>query len=318
MPKDRLNFGEVSPYSSKSMRTGVEFVRRFLMPLRKILVPVDFSERCRGAAFYAEAIHNVFGSHITLLHVLPPAHYEFSAMEVAGSLLEEQYRFRAEQAEQDLQAFMVDDLPAAHTERILREGDPAGTIISVAGETGAGLIVMPTHGYGPFRRFILGSVTAKILHDADCPVWTGVHLEASSSQTVRFRQVTAALDLGPQSERTLMWASRFAKDSGAKLALIHAMPAFDAHAAEYFDPQWRRQVEAAVREEVGQLQKRLNIVAPLHIENGEISRTVCDVAADLETDLLVIGRGSAAGVFGRLRANAYSIIRESRSPVVSV
>jgi nucleotide-binding universal stress UspA family protein len=130
--------------------------------------------------------------------------------------------------------------------------------------------------------------------------------------------VTVALDLGPQSERALMWAARFAKDSGAKLALIHVTPAFDGHAGEYFDPEWRRQVELAVREEVEQLQKRLNVDAPLHVESGEISRTVCDLAADLETDLLVIGRGSAAGVFGRLRANAYSIIRESRSPVVSV
>ena len=85
-----------------------------------------------------------------------------------------------------------------------------------------------------------------------------------------------------------------------------------------FHPEWQRQVEVAVREELGELQRRLNIDAPLHVESGETARTVCDAAADLETDLLVIGRGSAAGVFGRLRANAYSIIRESRSPVVSV
>ena len=80
----------------------------------------------------------------------------------------------------------------------------------------------------------------------------------------------------------------------------------------------RSQVTAAVREEIEELQKRLNIDAPLHVESGEAARTVCDVAADLETDLLVIGRGSAAGVFGRLRANAYSIIRQGRCPVVSV
>jgi nucleotide-binding universal stress UspA family protein len=35
-------------------------------------------------------------------------------------------------------------------------------------------------------------------------------------------------------------------------------------------------------------------------------------------DLLVIGRGSAAGLFGRLRTNAYAIIRQSPCPVVSV
>lgn len=288
------------------------------MPLSKILVPVDFSERCKGAARYAEALHAIFEGEITLLHILPPAHYEFSAMEVAGSLLEEQYRFRTEQADKDLRSFMADELPPPHTERVLRDGDPASTIVSVAHELGAGLIVMPTHGYGPFRRFILGSVTAKVLHDADCPVWTGIHLEAASSQQVQFKQVTVALDLGPQSERTLMWASHFAKDAGARLALVHATPAIEGHAEEFIDPEWQRQVEVAVREEVGALQRRLNIDAPLHVESGEAARTVCDVAADLETDLLVIGRGSAAGVFGRLRANAYSIIRQSRSPVVSV
>jgi nucleotide-binding universal stress UspA family protein len=288
------------------------------MPLRKILVPVDFSDRCKGAARYAEALHAIFGSEIALLYVLPPMHYEFSAMEVAGSLLEEQYRFRSEQAGRDLTSFMAEELPAPHTERLLRDGDPATTIVSLAHESGAGLIVMPTHGYGPFRRFILGSVTAKVLHDADCPVCTGVHMEAPASRPIQFQQVTAALDLGPQSERTLMWAARFAKDAGARLALVHATPAMEGIVGEHVDPEWRRQVEGAVREELGELQKRLNIDAPLHLESGEAARTVCDVAADLETDLLVIGRGSAAGVFGRLRANAYSIIRESRSPVVSV
>jgi hypothetical protein len=34
------------------------------------------------------------------------------------------------------------------------------------------LIVTPTHGYGLFRRFLFGSATLKVLHDAACPVWT--------------------------------------------------------------------------------------------------------------------------------------------------
>ena len=288
------------------------------MPLSRILVPVDFSERSRGAACYAHALHEIFHSNLTLLHVLPPPHYEFGAMELAGSVLEEQFRYRADQANNDLDKFMAEELPAPYTERIVREGDPAGLIVSVAHETACGLIVMPTHGYGPFRRFILGSVTAKVLHDADCPVWTGVHMETPSSHDVHFRQVTAAIDLGSQSERTLMWAARFSKDSGAKLAIIHAMPAMEGRAGEAYDPEFRSRAEAAVRDEVGELQKRLNVDAPLHVQSGDPARTVCEIATDLESDLLVIGRGSAAGVFGRLRTNAYSIIRQSGCPVVSV
>jgi nucleotide-binding universal stress UspA family protein len=54
------------------------------------------------------------------------------------------------------------------------------------------------------------------------------------------------------------------------------------------------------------------------VDSGDAATVVCDIAADIKADLLVIGRGSAAGVFGRLRTNAYSIIRQSGCPVVSV
>jgi nucleotide-binding universal stress UspA family protein len=288
------------------------------MPLSRVLVPVDFSERSKGAVRYASALQGFFGGHVTLLHVLPPPQYDFGALEVAGTILEEQLRVREEQVHKDLAGFLVEELDPGLTDRIVVDGDPATVIVAQAHEMNAGLIVMPTHGYGPFRRFILGSVTAKVLHDADCPVCTGVHMEAHSIAEVHWRRVTAAIDLGAQSERTLMWAARFAKDAGAQLSVVHAIPQFEGQTGEYFDPDWRRHIEQAVREEVGKLLERLQLEVPLHVESGEAARTVCDVSASLESDLLVIGRGSAAGVFGRLRANAYSIIRQSQCPVVSV
>lgn len=288
------------------------------MPLSHILVPVDFSERSTGAARYAEALQRIFGSRVTLLHVLPPPHYEFGAMEVGGSVLEELFRNRAEQAQRELAEFLAEELPPEGAVRLLLEGDPAAKIVETAHERQAGLIVMPTHGYGPFRRFILGSVTAKVLHDADCPVWTGVHLEAGSVEEIRFRKVAAAVDLGPQSERTLMWASRFAEGVGAQLSLVHATPNLEGQAGEYFDPDWRKHIEAQVREQVDALQQRLGTHAPLLVDSGDAAAVVCQLAQEAGADVLVIGRGSAAGVFGRLRANAYSIIRQSHCPVVSV
>ncbi len=288
------------------------------MPLSHILVPVDFSERGAGAARYAEAIMSRFDSRLTLLHVLPPPHYEFGAMEVGGSVLEELFKNRSEQARRDIDAFLADELPADRTRRLLVEGDPATQIVKIAHDEQAGLIVMPTHGYGPFRRFILGSVTAKVLHDADCPVWTGVHLEAESVEQIHFRKVVAALDLGQQSERTLMWAARFAEGAGAQLSLVHATPNLEGQAGEYFDPDWRKHIEAQVREQVDALQQRLGTHAPLLVDSGDAASVVCQLAQEAGADLLVIGRGSAAGVFGRLRANAYSIIRQSNCPVVSV
>jgi len=288
------------------------------MPIGHIVVPVDFSEKSAGAAHCAARLHQRFGSPVTLLHVLPPPHYEFGAMEVGGGVIEDLYRNRAEQAHEDLDAFVADELNGSGVDRVVMEGDPAVKIVAAARERGAGLILMPTHGYGTFRRFILGSVTAKVLHDADCPVWTGVHMEGVYKHPEPFRRVVAAIDLGPQSERTLMWARRFAEMTGGTLSLVHATPNLERNAGEYYDPDWRRHIEAAVREDVSNLLARLDFEAPLAIDSGDAAETVCDLAHEAEADVLVIGRGSAAGVFGRLRANAYSIIRLSHCPVVSV
>lgn len=288
------------------------------MPLSQVIVPVDFSEKSEGAARYAEAMQLRFGSRITLLHVLPPPHYEFGAMEVGAAVLEDLFRNRSEQARKELDAFLAAELPPSAADRVLLEGDPAATIVRQAHERGAGLVVMPTHGYGTFRRFILGSVTAKVLHDCDCPVWTGVHMEAPSAQGVHFERIAVAIDLGDQSERALMWAKRFAESANAELTVLHAAPNLEGKAGEYFDPEWRRHLETAVRTEADALMARVGLVAPLLIASGEAAETVCDLAMKNGAQVLVIGRGSAAGVFGRLRANAYSIIRQSHCPVVSV
>jgi nucleotide-binding universal stress UspA family protein len=191
------------------------------------------------------------------------------------------------------------------------EGDPAGKIVEFAQQERADIIAMPTHGYGPFRRFILGSNTAKVLHDADCPVWTGVHLEeAPAAVSVPFRGILCAVDLGPQSSKTLGWAAWLREEFGARLTVIHATAAdLDQSAAH---------VREAAEEELLGLQRAAGAEADLLLEAGEPARVICSAAARVQADVLVIGRGSAAGVFGRLRTNAYAIIRQSPCPVVSV
>ena len=142
-----------------------------MFSLDRILLPIDFSGRCHGAAHYADALIRHFHSELTVLHVLPPPHYEFSAMEVGGPVLEELYRNRRQHAEEEVAGFIAGELQDYRVTSEILEGDPAREIVGFAHERKMDLIMMPTHGYGPFRRFILGSVTAKVLHDADCPVY---------------------------------------------------------------------------------------------------------------------------------------------------
>ena len=50
----------------------------------------------------------------------------------------------------------------------VREGDPAHTIIAVAGEQDADLIVVGARGHTGLRNFMLGSVSSKLAHHAPC------------------------------------------------------------------------------------------------------------------------------------------------------
>ncbi len=286
--------------------------------LAKILLPVDFSGRCRGGARYVEALAARFDSEITVLHVLTP-HYEFSALEVGATVLDDLYTARTAQVKKELDSHLAPELAGLNVRRVLLEGDPARKIVEYAHAEGADLILMPTHGYGPFRRFILGSVTAKILHDADCPVMTGVHLEeAPPLEPVTFRRVLVAIDLGPQSARALEWAAWLASAMGAALTLVHVTPSLEGRSGEYFDPDWRENLARQAREQIGKTTEQAGAKPEVVIENGDAPGAICSVAQKLPAEVLVIGRGSAAGMFGRLRTNAYAIIRQSPCPVVSV
>lgn len=288
-----------------------------MQPVARILFPVDFSERSLGAARCARRLAERFDAELILLHVLTPPHYEFGALEIGGSMLTELYVCRSAQAEKELAAFLPDQPGAKPARRVVLEGDPARKIVEYAHAERAGLIVMPTHGYGQFRRFILGSITAKVLHDANCPVWTGVHLEElPKTDCLGVQRVLCALDLGPQSSKTLDWAAMLQKEFGNGLAVVHvamcAPGTPDAYQAA------RAGMEQRIREELGQLVERTGARAEISVLPGDPPQVICHEAERIKADLLVIGRGSAAGVFGRLRTNAYAIIRQSPCPVVSV
>lgn len=55
-------------------------------------------------------------------------------------------------------------------ETVVREGDPAETIVDYAANAGIDLIVMPTHGRPELSKSILGSVTDKVIRTGDVPV----------------------------------------------------------------------------------------------------------------------------------------------------
>jgi nucleotide-binding universal stress UspA family protein len=289
--------------------------------LSRILAPVAFSPRCRNAVQYAEKLACDFHSELILLHVVSPPVGIFSSPEVpAFSAVRELTEERLEQAKAALANYLNGsqcDFPVA---RELLIGDPAHVIVECARDRGAEMIVMATHGYGPFRRFLLGSVTAKVLHDASCPVWTGPHLEpAPADRKISFHRIVCAVDLAGGSRAVLEWGWQFARRFGAELLVLNVLPhTLVQLGGIYFDAAWREHAADVARQEACRLLQEVGAAGEVLIEIGEPPAAVREVAATRKADLLVIGRGQEDGLMGRLRANAYAILRESPCPVVTV
>ena len=296
------------------------------MQMKKIVVPVDFSEPSIAAARYASSLAKHFKSEIHLLHVIqhtmpwnPAVSTSMWAATPEGFTVEWEETLDAMEKEalKKLNEFDRGDLSGLSVTSHVRKGDPAEQIVGLQKEIGADLILMATHGYGAFRQLLLGSVTAKVLHDAECPVWTGAHL--AENALVEWRpmlQVLCAVDLKPGSRDVVDWAAHFAREFGALLTLVHSFPRLSDPDEAIIKDAHTKQAEAQ-----GKLLKDLlhdeHKAAEILIEEGDPDKAVNRVATQTAADLVVIGRGSVPGL-GRLGSHAYSIIRHAPCPVVSV
>jgi len=294
-----------------------------MLTLKHILMPVDFSQRCVSAAQHAAALASHFHSEVTLLHASPPAHLSHSDLEKPGIVVEEALAGRKEEVRRLLDSFLANELRDIPTRRLLMEGDPAERIVECAQTENFDLIMMPTHGLGTFRRFILGSVTAKVLHDVHCPVWTGAHVTESDEIPVGpLRSVVCAVDLARGETRHLRWATQFAAQMEADLVVVHAMPSFEfTPETVYLETELVKTMTSEAKQKILEMLadcKSAEIRIQQLIAGGDVSKVVRTAVEMHQAGLVVIARSTHRGILGRLRTNSYAIIRDSPCPVISV
>jgi nucleotide-binding universal stress UspA family protein len=285
--------------------------------IKHILFPVDFSDRAAAAMPFVAATANRFGSKVTLISAAQPFYY--GGMGDPSLLVLVDTDALLKDLKNRLDGMVVKEFAQLKVERFTELGDAAEVITSFAHEHAVDLIMMPTHGYGPFRSLLLGSVAAKVLHDAECPVWTAAHgTEVPSPDHVNPRTVLCAVDSSPKSITLMQWAGEFSKTTGAALRLIHVVPGIESWPASQMNREFERDMKAEALAQIAKLQTAAGVDATLSVEAGHLADAIREQALRHNADLVVIGRGVLQEKLGRLRTSAYAIIRNAPCPVLSV
>jgi nucleotide-binding universal stress UspA family protein len=190
-------------------------------------------------------------------------------------------------------------------------GEPGAVIHDVVRHQGADLVMLPTHGRAPLRRFLLGSVTAKVLHDLTVPVWTGHPLR------IPYTSILAAVDSSDESEAVMRAAAAFAASYRAELSMAYVMEMPPVSMETAFGP-YQDDFMAAAEARITHLKKRAGINAPHTILDGPVPEAIRDEALRLSADLIVTGRGEVFGTLSRLWSHLYPIVRHAPCPVLSI
>lgn len=288
-----------------------------MLAFRNILFPVDFSDRCHGASPFILSLARRYHAKVTLLHVLESPSPIYGT---AGFSFPEAFDFSklAADLRAKLNEFAKRELPKVITECVVCLGSPSEVIRTLALHHKVDLVAMPTHGYGPFRRMLLGSLTAKVLHDLPIPVWTDAHSPDPSNRSHPLpRRILAAIDMKPESVHTLEVALQLGKDAGAAVEVVHVAPEGEL-ALDTAESGLKEVVNAAAAE----FQTAVDYSAPaafdVTAEGSTIAERIRNIALQKRCDLIVTGRGSITSTLDRLRSNSYAIVREAPCPVLSV
>jgi nucleotide-binding universal stress UspA family protein len=134
-----------------------------MLRIRTILAATDFSPMSEHAFRFAGALARDYAARLIALHVVPTP----VAIYAETPIFPEQPDYGPVRT-----ALVNLRVPGVEVEYRLLEGDAAATIVEIARETHADLIVLGTHGRGGVMRVLLGSVAETVLRHAPCPVMT--------------------------------------------------------------------------------------------------------------------------------------------------
>jgi nucleotide-binding universal stress UspA family protein len=164
----------------------------------------------------------------------------------------------------------------------------------------------------------MGSVTAKVLHDAKTPVWTDAHAPRPR-RCGKTRMILCAVDQTESAIGLIRWAAWLAQQNGAALKVVYVMQAVDEKSQNRGERAVRQYwITRASAGMAAILKQAGRPKSELVLRGGDIATMLAATAREENAGLVVIGRGHITRTLGALRTNSLAIVCKSPCPVLSV
>jgi len=288
-----------------------------MLNIKRILLPVDLPIATLDVINQAALLARHFNSEIITLHVVTAQSHDAGVPKdkrawASWDLLAEIMR----EAENQGDSSIGPALEGLSIRRELAEGDVAEVIVQTAEEEKVDLIMMPSYSL-TFYEFLMGSVTAKVLHGTERPVWTGAHVQKLPRQKFAIHNVLGAVEFGPRADVTVSWAARMAAEFGARLTLanVTASVEFWGPGGHYVNEKLKEDLVRDASEQMSKLQQDTGVKADVFIGSGDVPKVLSQAAKHTDADLLVTG---CYPYGGHLRTHGYGIICAVQIPVLNV
>jgi len=144
-----------------------------MFPLQRIVCPTDFSKPSLEGLRNAVELSEKFDAELIVLYVVEPPAWTGLTYSPPVSNLVELSKDLKKEAVKNLNKLQSEMIPDHIRYRLVTaEGKPAEEIVKLSKKESANLIVIATHGYSGFHRFVFGSVTERVIRTVKCPVLT--------------------------------------------------------------------------------------------------------------------------------------------------
>lgn len=288
---------------------------------KTILAATDFSQTAETAAQLARSLADRFHASLHMLHVV--VILEDPHLEEAHRLQLEALVASADDARRSVLREGFGDRPAVEVvPHLVRGIAPAETIVEVAANAGADLIVMGTHGRRGLSHLLLGSVAGRVVRSASAPVLT-VRADAVVSAD-RITRILVPHDFSEPSAGAVRTAAAWARALGAEITLLHVVepvvyPEFYAAGTgvEHLLPQLVSRSEEAL-EKVGS-ELAGGVATSARVEVGRSADSIVAVADPEAFDLVVMATRGLSGLEHVLLGSvADGVLRRCRVPMLTV